>query len=136
MLEKASDDADHADAVANSAHSGPEAADSARDQVDSYARAGSVIKALDYLRIDERIHLGDDSRLLPRFRVFRFAPDHVAESLSHVARRDKEIRVAFLGRDPSQHVEQISQICADGLIAREQAEVGINARGFRAAPPR
>src|SRR5438045_8111605 len=90
MLEKASDDADDADAVANSRHSGPEAADSAHDQVDSHAGAGSVVKALDYLRIDERIHLGDDSRRLPRFSVFRFAPDHVAESLSHVARREAE----------------------------------------------
>src|ERR1700687_2360358 len=56
VLEEASDDAHHFDAIADSRYSRPEAADAADDEIDVHSTLRRVVEVLDEIRIDEGIH--------------------------------------------------------------------------------
>ena len=54
---------------------GPQAADAADDQVDPDARLRGVVERLDDLRVDQRVHLGDDPRRAAGLGVLGLAVD-------------------------------------------------------------
>ena len=130
MLEETPDDADDANAVGEALDLRPQAADAAHDEVDFHAGLRREIQRVDDLRVHERVHLRDDARGPPRRRVLGLPLDELQEPLPHAVRRDDQLAIHPLAREPRQHVEQVADVRAHGLAAGEQADVGVDARGL------
>ena|SRR5437588_7112413 len=105
VLEEPADDADDSDAVAHAADTRTETADAAHDQVDFHACLRRGVKGFDCLPVDQRIHLGDDPRVLSLARIRRFPFDHLYEPKAHVGRRNEELAIESLPRKSSQGIE-------------------------------
>src|SRR6266581_6173298 len=131
MLEKAADDADDSDTIADARYSWSKAADTAHDEVDVDSSLRGVVEVLDDVCIDQRIHFGDNARALPRFGQLRFSVHHLGESRAHVARRYQQVPEQILPREAGQRIEEISDIGADRGIGGEQTKIGINASRLR-----
>src|SRR5947209_6885681 len=66
VLEKAADDRLDPDAIGQSRHRGSQAANAAHHQIDLDAGARGGVERVDYLRVDQRVHLHPDRRRPPR----------------------------------------------------------------------
>src|SRR6185503_6902278 len=80
MLEKSSHYADHANAVAHSAHARAQTADSTDYQIDFNASLRRLVQGLDHIRIHERIHLGDNAPAPSLRSVPGFARNQLEET--------------------------------------------------------
>src|SRR6266852_2816758 len=65
MLEEAADDRFDPDAIGEPGHAGPQATDTAHDEIDLDAGARGGVERVDDLRVDQRIHLHPDCRRTP-----------------------------------------------------------------------
>jgi len=75
VLQKAPDDAAHANIVAHAAHAGPQSTNAAHDQIDLDSRLGRTVEGLDHGLIDQRIHLGNDAGRPAFASMIRFTID-------------------------------------------------------------
>ena len=105
MLQKAADDADDSDAIADPWYSRSKAADAAHDQVDVDSSLRGIVEMLDDVRIDQRIHFGDNARWFPRSGQLRFPVHHLGESRAHVARCYEQVSEKILTREAGQRIE-------------------------------
>ena len=112
-------------------NAGTQRADAAHDQVDLHARHRRVIQRLDDLRLDQRVHLGDDARRLA-LRAMAISRSVFSSSASCSVNGDCRIfcivatRVGLVScRNSSCRSSPI------GFVAGEQAVVGVEARRVR-----
>src|SRR5262249_40562446 len=105
VLEKTSDDAAHANAMAQSVHVGPQRARSSHDEVDFHTRARCPVQRFDHRLVKQGMHLGDDPCWLPAPSMIGLAIDELDGAFSQVYRRDEQWVVVFLLRARSEKVE-------------------------------
>src|SRR4029450_5878027 len=65
----------------------------------------------------------------PELGVVGFALDELEEARPEAVRGDQEAPEAFLARQAGQDVEQVGDVGAELVAAREQAQVGVLAGG-------
>ena len=131
MLEEPAEDADDADVRRSPRELRAEAADAADDEVDFDAGLGGPVERLDRLGIDERVHLGDDAGRAPRARMDGLALDERQHVLAHPGRRHDQLAILALAREAGQRVEEVADVGAERLLAREQPDVGVHPRRAR-----
>ena len=90
MLEVATDDRAHANRLRQPFYAGPQAADTAHDQIDLRSGCGGGVERVDDLRIDEAVHLHDDAAVLRG----RFLADQLEEPRTQRPGRDEDLAVA------------------------------------------
>ena len=129
VFEEPADDADHPDMLRESCDARTETADAADDQVDLHPCRRGAIERLDALGVHDRVHLGDDPPTPPRQRMRRLAIDHPQHPLPHVRRRHQQPAVLRATRIPRERVEQVADVRADRLVAGEEPDVRVDARG-------
>jgi hypothetical protein len=93
VLQEPAHDADHADGLADTRQTGPQAADAADDEVHRHACLRRLVEGDDQLRVHQRVHLGDDARAPAGLPVLQLPPDHAEEALPHPARRHDQLPV-------------------------------------------
>ena len=94
------------------------------------AQRGAV-QRLDRLRLDQRVHLGDDARRAPGARVLGLARDLGEHHLVHAeGRLHQAVKLRGL-REAGELQEQLVHVMADLVVAGEQPVVGVQARGAR-----
>ena len=131
VLEKAPDDRTHVNVLRHPGHAGPQRAHAAHDQIDFYARLRRAIQRMNHLRVDQCIHLRHHARALPFRRLIRFVRDQVEHRFVQRERRLQELLQATRPAHRRQLLEYLVHVLADGFVAREQAVVGVHARGAR-----
>ena len=91
----------------------------------------SLVQRGDDVRLEQRVHLGDDAALLSVPRVLRLVLDRAQHLL--VQRERRQPQVLQLGRapEPGQLDEDVAHVGADLLVAGEQAPVGVELGGAR-----
>src|SRR5205823_11658264 len=109
VLQETSDDAAHADVVADTADAGPQTADPPHDEVDARTRLGGQAQLLDHVLVAERIYLEDHVRGITLAGPGRFALDQFVQPLPQVHRCDEQ-RVEIRRRAvASERVEERSR---------------------------
>jgi hypothetical protein len=70
---------------------GPQGADAAHDQVDGDAGLRGLVERLDDLRLEQRVHLGDDAHALAGAGVGGFGADGGQHGVVQGERRQQEV---------------------------------------------
>src|SRR5215208_2638376 len=131
VLEKASDDRDDPDVLGDARDPGPQRADAADVEVDLDAGLRGAVERPDAGRVEQGVHLHPDpSGILGRVGLDR-PIDLTDNPLLQVEGRDQDLAVAARARVAGQVVEHLGDVVADLLAGREEAEVGVDARGLR-----
>src|SRR6266581_8287023 len=129
VFEEPVHDAAHGDILAEARQSGPQAANSAHDEVDLDPRLGSLIKRLDHLAVDQGVKFGDDARRQALSRVPGLPSDKRQQSDVQLERSDQQFAGSLKLADAGQQVEQVGNVFAEIRPARQQAEVGVESGG-------
>lgn len=108
---------------------GNEAADAAHDKLHAHTGLGGFIEKLDDLRVNEGVDFDRDAAGQTLFGVFGLLTDHVLKEAAHAVRRNDEVLVLRRTGIAGDDIEKGGRVCAELLVAGEQAEVGINFRG-------
>ena len=77
-------------------------------------------------RVDERVELDDDVAVGAEARLVL---DEIGELVAHLARRDEQVPVVVRPAVAGEVVEQLRHVRADVGIARDEADVLVDARG-------
>ena len=75
----------------------------------------------------ERIHLEDDMAPAALLLVLDFTPNQCLDPLEKVDGRNEQFAVALLCGVAGEMVEQVGRVRAQGLVAGQQAQVGVEA---------
>ena len=129
VFEEPADDAGHLDVVAHAGNAGPQRAHAAHQQVDLHARLGGPVEDGDHLAVDERVHLEHEVAAAARELMLDLAFEQCFEAVAQVDRPDEELLVVAGAREAGEEVEELGRVLADDLVAGEQVEVGVEARG-------
>src|SRR3984957_16264299 len=113
MFEEAADDGAHLDPLGYARHAGPQAAQTAHDEVDIDAGARSSVQSLDDDGLGERVKLRDDAGGLAGFGVGAFALDAGEQRLMQAERRMQQLAQARHARESGQLQEYLVDILAD-----------------------
>ena len=105
VFEETAQDAVDGDVFGHAFDAGPEAAESADDELDFDAGAGGGIELVDDLGVLQRVHLRGDSRRAAGAGVFCFAADFEGEAVAHVDRGHQQLAVIALQRAAGEVVE-------------------------------
>src|SRR5688572_21116951 len=121
MLEETPDHGLDPDVVGKAGDAGPEATDTAHDELNLHALLARVVKRIDDLGIDQRIHLEPDIGRLPVLGECDFAPDMLEQRLPEVHRRSGY--GLELGRPgiASDEIEDPRHVARDGGVDRKEA---------------
>ncbi len=106
MLEKASDDALHADIVGEARNARPQTADAAHDQIDAHPYLRGLIEKIDDRRVDERVQLRPYLRRLALFRVFDLGLDELDQPRSEREWRHSDLLEAGRAGIACHEIEQ------------------------------
>src|SRR2546428_4464861 len=117
MLEEAADQRAYADSSGKTAHAGPQAAESADDQVDFGPGLGCGVERLDDFGIDQAVDLEDDAATA---RAGGFAPDHADDVGAQPHRRDEQPAEPALAAVAGEEVEELGDVRAQLRVRREQ----------------
>jgi hypothetical protein len=131
MFEKAAHNADHADVFAQAGDFRAQATDAADDQVNGHICTGSFLKFLDNLFIDEMIEFGDDAGRFACQCVIALALDQSDKAAVQIERRHHQLLQAGITGQTGESVKNHCHFLGQLRVAREQTEVGINARCAR-----
>ena len=129
MLEKASHDAAHPDAIAHPAHARPQRAAAAHDEIDFNPRLRGAVERLDNALIEQAVHLGNDASGLALARMLGLAGNQVKRALGKIERRDQQravIRPLGIG---GQKTKDPVHRGGDIFIGGEQAQIGVKPGG-------
>src|SRR5262249_42426850 len=132
VLEEAADDAAHPDGLAQIGNSGPQRADTAREDLDLRALLRGGVQLIDDVWIGERVDLDPDPSVLS---VFRDGADLGDQPLAQCERRDEDLAELARAPEAGQVVEEVGDVGADLLVGREQAEVLVASRRSRVVVP-
>ena len=111
-------------------HTRTKAAESANDQIDRNAGVRGLAQGFDHVRVFQLVHLGDDAGGLAGALVLYFAMDQVEQPRPHGHRSDQDgVEIGLIGV-AGQVVEEIDHVVGDAMVAGEQADIGIEARGL------
>src|SRR5204863_4171503 len=91
VLEKAPNDALDPDVIRKTRNTRTQAADAANHQVDPHPGLARLVKAVDEMRIDERIQLGPDRRGTAGERVADLFLDGIDQPPAQVDGRDRDL---------------------------------------------
>src|SRR5215467_4988296 len=131
VLEKASYDGTHANALTAVGNARPEAAYSPYHQVNRDTCAGCFTKRLNDCWVLELVHLGNNARREPGTLVFCLPLDQLQKPRAHRRRRHQK-RLALGGlRVSGQVVKEVDDIACQRWIAREEPDVGIQSGSTR-----
>src|SRR6266581_5732212 len=72
VLQETSDDAAHANLIAEAANPRSQRANAAHKKINFHARLRRTVQSLHNAFVEQRIHLGDDSRRTPRASMLSF----------------------------------------------------------------
>src|SRR5207302_3612343 len=98
-------------------------AHAAHDQVDAHPGLARLVQLLDEPAVQEPVHLRDDPGRPPPASVLALAANPLDEALAQVARGEQEM-VELVGmRVPGEEVEELGQVLAERLAAREETEI-------------
>ena len=131
MFEKTTDNRTHADVIREPGNAGPQRAHSAHDKIDLDAGHRCFVQCGNDLGLEQRIHFGDDCGFLPRLGLIRFLPDRRQDLRMQRERRLPQVLELARLAQPRELHEYLVHVCADLLIAAEQAEVRIQHGGAR-----
>ena len=109
-------------------HARAQAADPAHVQVHGHARLRGLVERADAARVHERVHLQHDARVLAALLGVDRPLDLVQEPVAHVVGRDDRLAVLRRARRAGERVEQLGHVGAELAVAREEAEVLVQAR--------
>src|SRR3989442_15909347 len=118
MLEEAADQRAYADSSGKTGHAGPQAAESADDQVDFGPGLGCGVERLDDFGVDQAVDLEDDATAA---RTGGFAPDHADDVGAQAHRRDQEPAESTLAAVAGEEVVELGDVRAQLGVRREQA---------------
>ena len=132
MLEESAQDAHDTNVIGDARNAGPQATGVAHDQVDAHAGARGAVERGRDVGVFERVHLHlDQARRVGRVSG-DLALDLREDRLLERRRRGQQLSVRPLrpvaGR---QVVEELGEALADRRVARDEAEVAVDARGLR-----
>ena len=129
MLQKAVDDAAHADVRRQPRHPRAQAANAAHQEVDLHPGLGGGVQRLNHLGVDEGVHLGADEGLALGGLVRRLAGDEGKDFLSEARRGHHD--VVPLGRQgiAGDDVEKAADVAPEVGAGGEEADVGVDAGG-------
>jgi len=127
MFEETVHDASNCDVFAESRYTGPEATDSADEQLDgdSFLRAG--VERLDDLRVDEGVGFNKDSGRTAGTVVRRFPVDEFEKAGGKIKGGNEEFVEMSGFRHSCQDVKKGGDFGGQGRATGEQAEVGVKA---------
>ena len=111
-------------------HARLQAADAAGVDLDLHARLRRAVERLDALAVDERVHLHADPRGLAVAVDGDRALDLLDHAVAQVRGGDQHLAVAARAAEAGEEVEHVGDVGADLLVAREQAEVRVQAGGL------
>ena len=97
-------------------------------EVDLRSRLRGRVERLDDLDVHQRVHLGEDARLLARAGALCLLADQGQEPRRERVRRHRQLAVGGPG-EARKGIEKLAYVLADLLRAGEQAHVGVDARG-------
>ena len=129
VLQKLADNAHDSDVLADAFDARNEAADAAHDKLHAHTGLGGFIEKLDDLRVNEGVDFDRDAAGQTLFGVFGLLTDHVLKEAAHAVRCNDEVLVLRRTGIAGDDIEKGGRVCAELLVAGEQAEVGINFRG-------
>src|SRR5688572_23609918 len=110
MLEKASNDAGHANPVADSRNSRTQRADASHEKIDRHAILRRAVERSDHLGIHQRVHFRDDASLAAGSGV-RGLPLHELETaLAQTPWRHEKLPVQPLPREAGEKVEEVADV--------------------------
>src|SRR5215472_18661534 len=81
VLEESPNDRPDADSLGPAGNAGPEAAETAHDEIDGHARTGGLDQRLDDVRILELVHLAHDAGGAARLPMLGFALNEIDQTL-------------------------------------------------------
>src|SRR4029077_17253842 len=90
VLEKAADDADDANIIAQAGDFWPQATDAADDQIDADIGAGSFVQFFDDLLINKGVQLRNNARRFARAGIVALAFDQLDKPAMHIEWRDHQ----------------------------------------------
>ena len=131
VFQKATDNANDTDILAQAGHFRPQATDAADDQIDGHIRARSFIQFLDDLLIDERVQFRNDASRFACSGVVTLALNQSDETAVHIKRRDHQFFQSWITGQASERIEDDCHFLRQFRFAGEQTKVGVNARGAR-----
>src|SRR6185436_7051679 len=131
VLEETSDDRAHANVLRQALDPGLERAYAAHQQLDFHARGRCRIQLFDDLRLEQRIHLGDDARRLAGAGLRRLIADRGDDPLVQRERRLPHVLHLAGAAEAGELLEDLRDVGAYLLVRGQQAEVGVQARGAR-----
>src|SRR5947207_15418435 len=105
VLEKPAYNTDDANVFAEIGNFRTQTTDTADDQIDSHIRAGSFIKLLDDLLIDQRVQLRDNAGRFARPRVVTLAFNQSEEAAMQLERWDHQFFQAGITGQTGKRVE-------------------------------
>ena len=129
MFEEASDNAVDADVFADIGHAGPQAADTAHDQVDFDAGLRSPVEGFDDCWIHQAVHLGDNGSGSAGASLFTFAFDAVEHAPHQAGGRDQQLLEVGFAIMRGEQVEDFGDFGGDCGFGGDQPEVGVKAGG-------
>ena len=129
VLEEPADDRVHADVVRHPRDARPQRAGAAHDQVDPHAGLRRAVQGPDDLRLDQRVHLGDDARRSALRRASRLLVDVREHPVVQRERRLEKPREPRGAAEPGELHEHFVHVLADPGIRGQKPEIGVHPGG-------
>ena len=104
--------------------------DAAHHEIDFHARVRGLVERSDHVRVDQAVHLGEDTRRPAGPGRGRLALDERHDASGQVERGDEQVAELRRREVPGQHVEEQPHVGGDLRVGGEQREVGVDARGL------
>ena len=119
VLKKAPNDTDNTNTLAHAAQSGQQTADATHNQVDFHARLRRTVERGNHVRIDQRVHLGNDATTASGLCMRRLTFNELQDSRTQIRRRHDQSPIELLPRHTGERIKQITRIGAKLRMARE-----------------
>ncbi len=129
VLEEATHNAAHANAVTNPAYAGTQSTHATDDQVNVHACLRGTVQGHDDVLVEQGVHLCDDVSWAAVTRVLSLTSDQPQTAFRQIERRDQKRFVLGMLGISRQEVEHVVHRGGNFRVGGEQAQVGVDARG-------
>src|SRR5262249_31764070 len=119
------------DVFADPGNAGAQRAHAANDQINFYSGLGGPVQGLNYVLVQQSVHLGDDSRRPAGPGVFCFALNVFQGGRGKINGRDGELSITGSFRVSGEVIENRMHGGGDMGRGREQAYIGVKTRRRR-----
>ena len=128
VLEKAPDDAAHANVLAHARDAGTQHAHAAHEQIDRHAGLRRAVERAHDVAFGDRVDLRANAARAAGARVLGFAVDPRDQLAVQRDRRDPQVFVIGDLREAGERVEELRVVGSELGAAREEAQIGVEQR--------